>query len=80
MLKAEALVAGVPLPDMDKTISIRVIRAFYYKGVMQKVGAVLDYPAPLAREVIQLGKAERYVAPEPEPKTEPAPKARKEKE
>ncbi len=63
MLSGEALIGGVPLPDMDKTIRIRVTRQFYYKGVLQPVGKELDYPYYMAIEAIAIGKAER--APEP---------------
>ncbi len=73
MLKAEALVAGVPLPHMDKTIRIRVTRPFHHKGVLHPVGKEFDYPYGLALEAIQMGKAERAPA-KPEPvAAEPAP-------
>jgi len=80
MLKAEALVAGVPLPYMDNTIRIRVKRAFYFKGALQSVGKEFDCPYGAALEAVHIGKAERVVAPipkapEPEPVPTPAPQA-----
>ena len=47
------------LTDMDKTISIRVTRLFYYKGQLQEIGKTMNYPYHLALEAIALGKAER---------------------
>jgi hypothetical protein len=59
MLKKSDLIPGVPLPDMDKTISIVVKRPFYYKGELQEVGKTLDYPHYMAIEAVAIGKAER---------------------
>ncbi len=63
------LVAGsVSAESMTKpqTAKIRVTRAFFYKGVVQPVGKVIEYPEGLAVEAINLRKAERVVdAPEP---------------
>lgn len=66
---ASALVVGsVPAEPMTKpqTAKIKVLRAFFYKGVVQPVGKVLEYPESLAVEAISMRKAERVVdAPEP---------------
>lgn len=67
MLKAAALVAGVPPLNMDKTIRIRVKRPFYYRGALQSIGEEFDCPYGLALEAIHIGKAERAPPPEPVP-------------
>ena len=38
---------------------IKVTRAFFYKGVVQPVGKVLEYPEHLAVEAVHMNKAER---------------------
>ena len=69
--KGSSLVAGPAQTNMDQPITVKVDRAFMFKGVPVPVGAVVTLPAAIAWEVIGMGKAVRVVAPAPEPESEP---------
>lgn len=59
---------------------IQVVRAFFYNGERCEADANIDVPAPLAMELIGVGKAVAAPEPEsvaaPEPESVAAPKAK----
>ena len=57
------LVAGGVAPPAMKTLRIKVLRPFYWRGKVQTIGSVIDYPEQDAREVISMKKAELFVEP-----------------
>lgn len=57
------LVAGGVAPAAMKTMKIKVLRPFCWRGKVQAVGSVIDYPDADAREVISMKKAEPFVEP-----------------
>ena len=65
--KGSSLVAGAAQTNMDQPITVKVDRAFMFKGAPVPVGTVITLPASIAWEVIGMGKAGRYMAPAPEP-------------
>ena len=69
------LVAGSVAATMDKQpVRIVVERSFLYEGKPQAKGTILEVTPALARELVWMGKATKYVAP-PKPAPKPAPKA-----
>jgi hypothetical protein len=46
-------------------MKVKVLRAFYFKAEPQVPNTVVDLPALVAREVIDLGKAEAVAATPP---------------
>jgi hypothetical protein len=57
------LVAGGIAPSNMKTLKIKVLRPFYWRGKVQAEGSVIDYPEMDAREVLSMKKAELVVEP-----------------
>lgn len=48
------------LGDHMKTMTVKVLRPFYYQREVQKLGAVVELPAVFATEMIAATKAERH--------------------
>jgi hypothetical protein len=46
-------------------MKVKVLRAFWYGGDLKSIGAEVDLPDQLAREVVYGGKAERVKDPKP---------------
>lgn len=69
-----ALVAGASAPAADRTLRLRVIRAFLWDGEVRAVDEVLTLPYRDGRALITYGKA--AMAPEPAVKSEAKPKAK----
>ena len=55
--KANSLVAGTT-SRMDKTLTVRALRQFYYSGILQATGTVLTMPTHLALEAVHLKRVE----------------------
>jgi hypothetical protein len=68
MLSASSstLVAGGARANMDKSMKVKVTRAFLHAGKVLPVGAVVELPAAVAHDVIYRQRAELVVdAPKP---------------
>lgn len=64
-----SLVAGgTARNDMEKNMKVKVERPFYYLGAVQAKGSVVELPRAIAMEVVGMGRATTYVAPQPKAK------------
>lgn len=53
-------------------MKVKVLRPFWFEGVVRSAGALVDLPDHLGREVVYGGKAERVLSPTAEaPKPAP---------
>jgi hypothetical protein len=58
---AAALVKGAAASPQPKVVKLEVTRPFCIAGVRQELGAALEVAEGLARELVSMGKAVRYV-------------------
>lgn len=61
------LVSGVAPKAQDKTVKVKVLRAFLIKGVRQEVNKEFDMDKRLALELRAMNKVEFVKAAEPAP-------------